>query len=127
MHSRPKSSAEILATAKRASKKEIQPRKSKTERDQPFKDRFSTLIFNGNAVPDVPAAGSSSSSRPANVHGLSNIRFKDPTTPHTLEAAPEIKKGRNVMPVVEDIPDLLVGDDLGLPSTTWVPLIRFNI
>jgi hypothetical protein len=42
-------------------------------------------------------------------------------TPQTLEAALEIKEGRDVM--VEEIPDL-VGDEL---PTTWVPLICFNI
>jgi hypothetical protein len=121
MHSRPKSSAEILATTKGASQKEIRPRKPKTDRSQALKDRLSTLNFSRNAISDIPSAGSSSS-RPANgVHGLNSIQFKAPTTPHTLEAALEIKEGRDVM--VEEIPDL-VGDEL---PTTWVLLICFNI
>ena len=78
------------------------------------------MTFGGNTISDIPSAGSSSS-RPANIYGLNNIQFKDPTTPHTLEAAPEIKEGRDV--IVEEIPDL-VGDEL---PTTRVPLICFNI
>jgi hypothetical protein len=116
MHPRPKSSAEILATAKRASQKEIQPRKSKTERSQPLKDRLSTLNLSHHTKSDIPSAGSSSS-RPVNVHGLNNVQFKDPTSPQTLEAALEIREGRDVM--VEEI-----GDEL---PTSRVPFISFNI
>ena len=72
----------------------------------------------------VSSAGSSSSTRPSNVHGLNNIQFKDPTTPQTLEAAVEIKDAgvaRDAM--VEDILDL-VGDELPISQ---VPFIFFNI
>jgi hypothetical protein len=121
MHSRPKSSAEILATAKRASQKEIRPRKSKNECIQPLKDRLKRLDFSasGHTISDIPSAGSNSS-RSDNVHGLNNIQFKDPMTPQTLEAGLEIKEGRDV--IVKEIPDL-VGDEL---PTTWVPFISFN-
>ena len=124
MHPRPKSSAEILATAKRAPRKEIRPRKSKTDRSQPLKDRLSTLSITGShhTISDIPSAGSSSS-RPANVHGLNNVQFKDPTTPQKLEAALEIREGRDV--IVEEILDL-VGDDSELP-TSPVPFISSNI
>ena len=73
-------------------------------------------------ISDIPSA-SSSSSRPANIHRLNNIQFKDPTVPQALEAALEIKEGRDVME--EEIPDLVrVGDEL---PTTRVSLISFNI
>jgi hypothetical protein len=78
----------------------------------------STLNFSGNATANIPST-ESSSSRPANIHGLNIIQ--DPTTPQTLEAALEIKDGRDVM--VEEIPDL-VGDELPI---TWVFLNCFNI
>ena len=126
MHSRPKSSAEILATAKQAPQKEIRPRKSKTEHTQPLKERLSTLNFQRNTISDVPSlAAGSISSRPVtgNVHGLNNIQFKDPTTPHTLESAPEIKEGRDVM-VYSDLEEILVVDEL---PTAWVLSICFNI
>jgi hypothetical protein len=125
MHPRPKSSTEILATAKRAPRKEIRPRKSKTERSQPLKDRLSTLSINHwhqthHTISDIPSADSSSS-RTANVHGLNNVQFKDPTTPQKLEAALEIKEGRDV--IVEEMLDL-VGDEL---PTSPVPFISSNI
>ena len=120
MYSQPKSSAEILATAKQASQKEIQPRKSKTEHNQSLKDQLSRLSFSENTIPDIPSAGSSSS-RPANIHRLNNVHFKELVTPQTLEAALEIKEGGDVM--VEEILDL-VSDEL---PTTRVPLILFNI
>ena len=90
---------------------------------------MSTLNFSGNATADIPSTDSSSS-RPANIHGLKIIQFKDPTTPQTLalEAALEIKDGRDVMqlmPGVEEIRDVVqVGDEL---PVTWVFLICFNI
>ena len=118
MYSRPKSSTEILATAKRAFKKEIRPRKLKTERSQSLKDQSSRLSFSGNTISNIPSANASSST-PANVQGLNNIHFKDLVTPQTLEAALEIKEGGDVM--VEEILDL-VGDEL---PTTRVPLISF--
>jgi hypothetical protein len=74
-----------------------------------------------NAMSNTPSAGESSSSMPVNIHGVNHIQFKDPTTPQTLEAAPEIKDGRDVM--VEEIPDL-VGDELPI---TGVLLICFNL
>jgi len=118
MHSRPKSSAEILATAKRASHKEIHPRKSKTERSQSLKDRLSRLNFSKHTpISDISSVGSSSS-RPSNVHGLNNVQFMDPTTPQTLEAAVEIKDAARDV-TVEDIPDV-VGDEI---LNTRVPLI----
>ena len=123
MHARPKSSAEILATAKRASQKEIQPRKPKTECSQLLKDRLSTIDFSHHTIPDIPLAGSSSS-RPNNVHGLNSVQFKDPTTPLTLEAALEIREGsRDVMVDSEEIWDV-VGDEL---PTSPVPFLLFNI
>ena len=127
MHSLPKLSAEILALAKQVSQTEIWSRKSKSELNQPFKDKVSTFNFSGNATADIPSTDSSSS-RPANIHGLNIIQFKDPTTPQTLawEAALEIKDGRDVMrlmPVVEEIRDI-VGDEL---PVTWVFLICSNI
>ena len=78
-------------------------------------------------IPDVPLAAGSNSSRPAtgNIHELNNIvQFKDPTTPHSLESAPEIKEGRDVMVDLKERLDL-VGDEL--PTTTWVLSICFNI
>ena len=41
----------------------------KTECNQSLKDQLSRLSFSENTIPDIPSAGSSSS-RPANVHGL---------------------------------------------------------
>ena len=121
MHARPKSSAEILATAKRASQKEIQPRKPKTERSQLLKDRLSTINFSQHTIPDIPLAGSSSS-RPTNIHGFNNVLFKDPTTPRTLGAALEIREGsRDDM--VEEILDV-VDDEL---PTSRVPFLSSNI
>jgi hypothetical protein len=122
MHSLPKSSAEILALAKRVSQTEIRPRKFKSERSRPFKDKVSTLSFSasGNTTSDIPST-ESSSSRPANIHGLNIVQFKDPTTPQTLEAALEIKDGR-LGDVMEE--EDLVGDELPI---TWVFLICFNI
>ena len=85
------------------------------------------MNFSGNTTADIPSTDSSSS-RPANIHGLNIIQFKDPTTPQTLalEAALKIKDGRDVMqlmPGVEEIRDV-VGDEL---PVTWVFLICFNI
>jgi hypothetical protein len=120
MYSLPKSSAEILAIAKRVPHKEIRHRKSKSDRSQAFKDKLSTLNFSMNTTSNTPSAGESSSSMPVNIHGVNHIQFKDPTTPQTLEAAPEIKDGRDVM--VEEIPDL-VGDELPI---TGVLLICFQ-
>ena len=122
MHPLPKSAAEILATAKRASqKKEIRPRKSKTERSQPLKDRLSTLNFSRHTISDIQALSTagSSSSLPPDVHGRKKIQFKDLTTPQTfnLEAALEIEEGRDL--VVEELPDI-IHDEL---FTTRVPLI----
>ena len=122
MHARPKSSAEILATAKRASQKENKPRKPKTEHTQSFKDRLSTLDFSHHTISNLPSAGSSSS-RPKNIHGLNNVQFKDPTTPQSLEAALEIREGRDGL--VEEILDVVVGDELQPASR--VPFISFNI
>jgi hypothetical protein len=110
MYSRPKSSAEILATAKRPPPKKIWPRKAKIERSQP--NHYGTIS-------DISSA-SSSSSRPANVHALNNIYFKDPTTPQKLEAALEIREGRDVM--VEKLPDL-VGNELPTTRVLLFPLI----
>ena len=123
MHSLPKSSAEILATAKRVPQKEIRPRKSKTQCIQPLKDRLSTMNFRKHTISDIPSAGGSSSSTPSKVNGLNNVHFKDPTTHETfqLEAALEIKDGRDI--IVEEIPDIF-GDEL---PTTRVSLIFFNI
>ena len=88
---------------------------------------MSTINFSERTISDIPSAGSgSSSSTPANIHRLTNIEFKDPTTPQTLQAALEIKEvsdhDDSIMPVVEEIPDL-VGDEL---PTIWVPTF-FNI
>jgi hypothetical protein len=119
MYSLPKSSAEILAIAKRATHKE---RKSKPDRSQAFKDRLSTLNFSMNTImSDTPSAGESRSSIPVNVHGLNQIQFKEPTTPQTLQAALEIQDNRDVM--VEEMLDL-VGDELLI---TGVLLICFNL
>ena len=122
MHPLPKSAAEILATAKRASqKKEIRPRKSKTERSQPLKDRLSTLNFSRHTISDIQALSTagSSSSLPPDVHGRKKKQFKDLTTPQTfnLEAALEIEEGRDL--VVEELPGI-IHDEL---FTTRVPLI----
>ena len=122
MHPLPKSAAEILATAKRASqKKEIRPRKSKTERSQPLKDRLSTLNFSRHTISDIQALSTagSSSSLPPDVRGRKKIQFKDLTTPQTfnLEAALEIEEGRDL--AVEELPDI-IHDEL---FTTRVPLI----
>lgn len=122
MHSRPKSSAEILATAKRAPQKEIRPRKSRTEHSQPLKDCLSTLNFSKHTISDIPSATSSSSRPPSNIHGLNSVQFKDPTTPQTLEAAVEIKDARDVR---EDTQDLVGDSDELLISR--VAFISFNI
>ena len=110
-----------MATAKRVSQKQIQPQKLKSE--QPLKlilkDQLSLNFSRNMIVSDISSAGSSSS-RPANVHRLNNMHFKNPTTPQMLEAVLEIKEGRDVM--VEEIPDSdpgQVGDEL---PTAWVPL-----
>jgi hypothetical protein len=80
-----------------------------------------TKNFGHHAISDIPA--SSSPSKPTNVHGLNNVQVKDPTTPQTLEAALEIREGRDVMVDSEEILDV-VGDEL---PTSWVPFIPFNI
>ena len=103
MYSRPKSSAEILATLGHLQKK-----------SGLGKQKLNVVNHYGT-ISDISSA-SSSSSRPANFHTLNNIYFKDPTTPQKLDAALEIREGRDVM--VEKLPDL-VGDEL---PTTWVLL-----
>jgi hypothetical protein len=110
-----------LASAKRASQKDVRPRKSKTELSQPLKDRFSTLDFSKLTTSDIPSAGSSSS-RPFNVHRLNNVHFKNPTTPQILEATVEIKDAEDAVDS-EDIPDLEVGDELPILRVSFIPLI----
>ena len=77
------------------------------------------IVNHYGTISDISSA-SSSSSRPANVHALNNIYFKDPTTPQKLEAALEIREGRDVM--VEKLPDL-VGDELPTTRVLLFPLI----
>ena len=120
MHSQPKSSAEILATAKRAPRKDIRHWKSKTELSRPLKDRLLTLDFSEHTISDIPSAGSSSS-RPSNVHRLNDVHFKDPITPQTLEAAIEIKDGGDVVDS-EVILDLEVGDELPILRVYFISL-----
>ena len=101
MYSRPKSSAEILATGKQPPPKKSGLRKQKLN-----------VVNHYGTISDISSA-SSSSSRPANVHALNNIYFKDPTTPQKWE-------GRDVM--VEKLPDL-VGDELPTTQVLLFPLI----
>ena len=110
MFSLPKSSAEILPALKGPQK----PCKPKADQSQTFKDRLSS--FNINKPPehhvDHQNTADCSSSRPANF--CSNVHFKNPVTPQTLEPALEI----------EEIPDVEGNQEsfreLPLDSCTWV-------
>ena len=110
----PKSSAEILAAAKRAFHQPVRPRTPETDT---FNHHFSvfstkpslpTLITNESTTPSLP-----SQFGPANVHRISNLCFVDPVTPQTLKAAVEIKEMAQMRKerdedLFEDDPDVWV-------------------
>jgi hypothetical protein len=107
----PTSSAEILAAAKRAPSRPIRPRTPETDAFKNHLSVFSakpTLTNDETTTPTLPTQFG-----PANVHPISNLRFLDPVTCHTLEAALEIEEMR------KDDEDLFE-DDLD----TWV--FHFN-
>ena len=113
----PKSSAEILAAAKEMPPKQTKAHKPRTDRRQQFKHLLSSFSAKPttNTSHENIASSSCFHSELANVHPINNILFKDPVTPHTLEAALEIKNLRDV----EEVEDLF-DDSLSAPLDTWV-------
>jgi len=105
----PKSSAEILAAAKRAYRQPIRPRTPVT--DDIFNSHLSEFSVNPTLSNESTTPGSPIQLVPTNVHQISNLRFFDTVTPQTLEAAIEIKE----TPRKEHDEDLME-DDLD----TWV-------
>jgi G3E family GTPase len=93
----PKSSAEILAAARKALKIQIQPRKLKTDLKQVFKSQLSK--FSSKSEPSMdemttPDSRSLHRTGKSMVHSVNSIRFDDPVTPQSLKAALEIKESR---------------------------------
>ena len=121
MDSRPKTTAEILATAKQVPQRKIQSRKSKTERNSSLKDWISkfTVLGNPNDATHETTEATSIASGSGNVHLPNKIRFNEPITPKTLEAALEIREFRDE----DNITDLF-GDEP--PSPIWVFLFTLH-
>jgi hypothetical protein len=124
MDSRPKTTAEILATAKKVPQRKIQSRKSKTERNSSLKDWLTTFTVLGNpndATHETTEATSSASGPlgPGNVHLPNEIHFNEPITPKTLEVALEIREFRDE----DNIKDLFRDEP---PSPIWVFLFTLQ-
>ncbi len=107
----PKSSAEILAEAKRVRRQPSTPE---------IDFHYLSSVF--SAKPTLSSLTSDEGAtlltqfRPSNVHSVDNLCFVDPVTPRTLEAALEIKEiGK------EHEEDLFEDIDLG----AWVFLLYF--
>ena len=85
----PKSSAEILAAAKKAPRKKIQGRQLKT--DVAFNSQLSTFPSHAEPTTTGPESLAFHWSGKAMVHSIGNTRFDNSVTPQALEAALEIK------------------------------------
>ena len=100
----PKSSAEILATAKRAPHRHVRPRT--LENDPTFRSCLSEFSINTTLSDESTTPCSPIQSGSTNVHSISNLCFLDSVTPQTLDVALEIKE----MPIKEQSEDLLEVD-----------------
>jgi hypothetical protein len=124
MDSRPKTTVEILATAKQVPQRKIQSCKSKTECNSSLNDWISKFAVLGNlndATHETTEATSSTSRPlgPGNVHLPNEIHFNEPITLKTLEAALEIREFRDE----DNIKDLFCDE---LPSPIWVFLFTLH-
>jgi len=113
MATQPKSSAEILAAAKRVTKKQTKPQKPRTEPNLPFKNQLSTIKFSpepntlSTAIPELISSGWP---RKSDIDSTRNIAFE------ALEAAVEIEDVRMDVDQ-EDTEDLFNDKPL---QYTWV-------